>query len=105
MTQGAGSASHVGGQGTQPGSTHTPSPSVQLIGFGWSPYRLVRGRRCARRHRHKVQIVRTPWTPAVLPWGRRHPTVCSVGDEAPLVIGSHAAELSNLLGMRRSTGR
>ena len=39
------SAGCVGGQATQPRSTHTPSPSVQLGGVGWSPHCHARGRR------------------------------------------------------------
>ena len=39
------SAGCVGGQATQPGSTRTPSPSVQLGGVGWSPLCPTRGRR------------------------------------------------------------
>ena len=39
------SAGCVGGQATQPRSTHTPSPSVQLGGVGWAPHCHARGRR------------------------------------------------------------
>ena len=57
------SAGCVGGQAHQPGSTRTPSPSVQSGGVGWSPHCPTRGRRLPRRHRHKGQTVKLRGNP------------------------------------------
>ena len=53
----------VGGQAAQPGSTRTPSPSVQLGAVGWSPHCPARGRRSPRRHRQKGQTVKLRGNP------------------------------------------
>ena len=61
--QGVCPAGGVGGQAAQPGSTRTPSPSVQLGAVGWSPQCPARGRRLPRRHRHKGQTVKLRGNP------------------------------------------
>jgi hypothetical protein len=78
----------VDGQAAQPGSTRTPSSSVQLGALGWSQHC------CTAQLGGDAQHVGTDT--------RARPSNCAEtlksGDEKPLVIGHHSAEPSNLVG-------